>query len=73
MNFRLLVIDDEKNIREGLADFLQSDGYEVVCAENGDEGWKRFNDGDVDLVITDLKMPGLSGDDLMRRILSQAP
>ena len=40
MNFRLLVIDDEKNIREGLAEYLREDGYEVVCAENGDEGWK---------------------------------
>jgi len=73
MNFRLLVIDDEKNIREGLADFLQTDGYEVVCAENADEGWMRFCGGDIDLVITDLKMPGLSGDDLMRRILAQSP
>ena len=38
MNFRLLVIDDEKNIREGLAEFLQSDGYEVTCAADGEEG-----------------------------------
>jgi len=73
MNFRLLVIDDEKNIRNGLAEALQGDGYEVTCAENGDEGWERFNNGDIDLVITDLKMPGLSGDELLRRILAQAP
>ena len=37
MNFRLLVIDDEKNIREGLADFLKMGGYDVVCAVDGDE------------------------------------
>ena len=73
MIFRLLVIDDEKNIREGLAESLRQDGYEVVCAENGDEGWKIFGNGDIDLVITDLKMPGLGGEELMRRILSQAP
>jgi len=73
MNFRLLVIDDEKNIREGLAEYLQGDGYEVVCAENGEEGWKLFSGGDVDLVITDLKMPGLDGEELMKRILAQAP
>jgi len=73
MNFRLLVIDDEKNIREGLGEFLQSDGYDVVCAADGDEGWTRFCQGDIDLVITDLKMPGISGDELMRRILTQAP
>ena len=73
MNFRLLVSDDEKNIREGLAESLKEDGYDVVCAENGDEGWKLFSKGDIDLVITDLKMPGLGGDELMRRILSQSP
>jgi DNA-binding NtrC family response regulator len=73
MKFRLLVIDDEKNIREGLAEYLQGDGYDVVCAENGDEGWKQFLNGDIDLVITDLKMPGLGGDELMKRILSHAP
>jgi len=73
MNFRLLVIDDEKNIREGLAEFLQGDGYDVVCAAGGDEGFKIFNGGDIDLVITDLKMPGLPGDELMRRILARSP
>jgi len=73
MNFRLLVIDDEKNIREGLAEFLRTEGYDVACAESGDEGWNSFCSGDIDLVITDLKMPGLSGDDLMHRILSKAP
>jgi len=73
MNFRLLVIDDEKNIRNGLIEALQGDGYEVTGAENGDEGWEKFQNGDIDLVITDLKMPGLGGDELMKRILSQAP
>ena len=73
MKFRLLVIDDEKNIREGLGEYLIGDGYDVVCAEDGDEGWKRFRDGDIDLVITDMRMPGLNGRELMRRILAQAP
>jgi len=73
MNFRLLVIDDEKNIRNGLAEALHGDGYEVACAENGDEGWERFQNGDIDLVITDLKMPGLGGDELLKRILAHAP
>jgi len=73
MNFRLLVIDDEKNIREGLADFLKMGGYDVVCAVDGDEGWKLFCNGDIDLVITDLKMPGLGGEELMHRILAQSP
>ena len=73
MTFRILVIDDEKNIREGLAEYLRSEEYDVICAENGDEGWNLFNKGDVDLIITDLKMPGLSGEELMKRILEHSP
>jgi len=73
MKFRLLVVDDEKNIREGLAEALTEDGYDVICAENGEEGWNLFNKGDIDLVITDLKMPGLGGDELMKKILAQSP
>lgn len=73
MIFRLLVIDDEKNIREGLAEYLRQDGYEVICAANGDEGWKKFSEGDIDLVITDLKMPGIDGEKLMRRIVAESP
>ncbi|MCL2410366.1 MAG: sigma-54 dependent transcriptional regulator [Treponema sp.] len=73
MNLHLLVIDDEKNIREGLAEHLREDGYNVTCAENGDEGWEIFNNEDIDLVITDLKMPGLSGEELMKRILAASP
>jgi len=73
MKFHLLVIDDEKNIREGLAEYLEEEGYEVACAKDGEEGWKLFSGGDIDLVITDLRMPGISGEELMRRILAQAP
>ncbi|GHV94148.1 acetoacetate metabolism regulatory protein AtoC [Spirochaetia bacterium] len=73
MKFKLLVVDDEKNIREGLAAALEMDGYEVVCAADGDEGWNRFGKGDIDLVITDLRMPGISGEELMRRIGAGTP
>jgi len=73
MNFRLLIIDDEKNIREGLAELFTGEGYDVVCAENGEEGLRLFNKGDIDLIITDLKMPGLDGRQLMQKILAQSP
>jgi DNA-binding NtrC family response regulator len=73
MKFRLLVVDDEKNIREGLAASLEMDGYEVVTAVDGDAGFKRFGKGDIDLVITDLKMPGLSGEELLRHITAESP
>ncbi|MDR1858144.1 MAG: sigma-54 dependent transcriptional regulator [Treponema sp.] len=73
MKFKLLVVDDEKNIREGLAASLEQDGYEAVCAADGKEAWKLFGKGDVDLVITDLRMPGMDGEELMRRIIAETP
>ncbi|MDR1863110.1 MAG: sigma-54 dependent transcriptional regulator [Treponema sp.] len=73
MKFKLLVVDDEKNIREGLAAALEMEGYEVETAADGSEGWKAFQAGDVDLVITDLRMPGISGEDLLKKIEAQAP
>ncbi|MDR1106620.1 MAG: sigma-54 dependent transcriptional regulator [Treponema sp.] len=73
MKFRLLVVDDEKNIREGLAAALEMDGYEVVTSKDGLEGWKRFEKGDIDLVITDLKMPGMSGEEFLRGVGAETP
>jgi len=73
VNFKLLIVDDEKNIREGLGTALELDGYEIALAADGDAGWKRFQRGDVDLVITDLRMPGISGEELLKRISSETP
>ena len=49
------------------------DGYEAVVAASGDEAWKRFQKGDIDLVITDLRMPGIGGDELLKKILAESP
>jgi len=73
MKFRLLVVDDEKNIRRGLAAGLELAGYEVETAADGNEGLSRFLKGDIDLVISDLRMPGLSGDELLGKILEEIP
>jgi DNA-binding NtrC family response regulator len=73
MKFKLLVADDEKNIREGLSAALEMEGYEVETAADGLEGWKRFQKGDVDLVITDLRMPSLSGEELLKKIEGESP
>jgi DNA-binding NtrC family response regulator len=73
MRFKILIVDDEKNIREGLAASLEMDGYGVETAADGDAGFKRFRKGDIDLVITDLRMPGLSGEELLKRIDSETP
>jgi DNA-binding NtrC family response regulator len=73
MKFKLLIVDDEKNIREGLAAALEMDGHEAVVAADGAEGWKLFGKGDIDLVITDLRMPGMSGEELLRHIGTESP
>ena len=73
MKYRILIAEDEKNIREGLADALQMDGHEVATAADGNEALKRFQKGDIDLVITDLRMPGISGEELLEKILAESP
>ncbi|MHB9295397.1 putative Regulatory protein AtoC [Pillotina sp. SPG140] len=73
MRFKLLIIDDEKNIREGLAVALGLDGYTVATAADGTEGWRLLQQGDIDLVICDLRMPGISGAELLKRISSESP
>ncbi|MDD5790812.1 MAG: sigma-54 dependent transcriptional regulator [Spirochaetia bacterium] len=73
MKFTLLVIDDEKNIREGLAADFEMDGYNVKIAANGEEGLEYLSKGDIDLVITDLRMPGTSGEDVLKKVTREMP
>ncbi len=73
MKFSILIVDDEKNIREGLGRSLEMDGYEVLLAEDGKQGWNLVNEEHVDLVIADLKMPEMSGEELLKRISSAYP
>jgi DNA-binding NtrC family response regulator len=73
MRFTLLVADDEKNIREGLAEALESDGYSILMAADGEEAMRLVDSGDIDLVITDLRMPKLSGTELLGKTASRYP
>lgn len=74
MKFTLLIIDDEKNIREGLANDFEMEGYNVKIAENGKIALDILSKGDIDLVITDLRMPGgVSGDDIIQFVTREMP
>ncbi len=74
MKFTILIIDDEKNIREGLAADFEMDGYNVKIAANGKEGLELIANGDIDLVITDLRMPGsISGEQVLREVTTKMP
>jgi DNA-binding response OmpR family regulator len=74
MSRRVLVIDDETNIRRMMRLTLESDGYEVEDAADGLKGLELFADGSrFDAVVLDQKMPGLSGIETMERMLARAP
>ena len=73
MNFTILIIDEEKNIREGLGTALELEGYDVKLAENGEIGLKLIEKGDIDLVITDLRMPGISGEEVIAKVAGESP
>lgn len=69
---KILVIDDEPSILEGLEMYLQSLGHEFVGAPNGAEGIERCDDS-FDLVMSDRRMPGASGEEAVRRIKQKYP
>lgn len=73
MRFNILVVDDEKNIREGLGKALEMEGYDVQLAADGVEALTHINGGAVDLVIADLKMPRMSGEELLKRVAASYP
>ncbi|MDC7236012.1 MAG: sigma-54 dependent transcriptional regulator, partial [Spirochaetales bacterium] len=73
MKFNILVIDDEKNIREGLARALKLDGYDVFTAEDGSEAMKMMVKVEIDLVITDLRMPKVSGEEVLKKVSTSYP
>ncbi len=69
---RVLIADDELNMRRVLEAILRREGYEVLTAANGVEALGRMSPG-VNAVITDLKMPGLDGMSLLKRLSSDYP
>ncbi len=69
----ILTIDDEENIRNGLADNFELEGYDVKQAASGEEGLKLIAEGGIDLVITDLRMDGISGSEVVKKVTSEHP
>ena len=65
---RVLVVDDEANIRDILRRYLQADGFEVAEAADGEEALARFAAGEPDVVVLDVLMPGLDGIEVLRRL-----
>jgi len=70
---RVLVVDDERSMRELLSIVLRRDGYEVLIAEDGATGLELLKRERVDILITDLRMPQMNGVDLLREAKRIAP
>jgi CheY-like chemotaxis protein len=66
--FKILVVEDEENTRLALAELLQLDGFEVVTACDGEDGYRKALWCDPDVIITDLVMPVLDGLEMTHRI-----
>jgi len=64
----ILVIDDEKGITRIIKEVLTRTGHKVEIAANGIEGIQKFDDGRFDMVITDMRMPGIDGKDVLQHI-----
>lgn len=73
MNKKILVVDDEIGIRESLQKILQKEGFSVETASNGEEAFKTIRKGDIDLLITDIRMAGMDGVELLKISKSVSP
>ncbi len=71
--FRLLVVDDDPGMRENLAELFESLGYEVVTAANAPDALARLEGGAVDLLLTDYRMPGPTGVELIEAARKRQP
>jgi len=69
----ILLVDDEADIREVLAISLADMGYEVLTAENGEKALDLYREKSPQIVLTDIKMPGMDGIEILKRIKSENP
>ena len=67
---RVLVVDDEHNLREMISSYLQNEGYETVEAANGDSAVQTVKNDQIDLVLLDIMMPEMDGYEVLKEIRS---
>lgn len=65
---KILIVDDEKEIRELLEIYLQNEGYNVIKASDGKEALDIFNNEEIDLLVLDVMMPNMDGLEVCKRI-----
>ena len=65
---KILIVDDEKIVRESLYHWFEEDNYEVDTAEDGETALQKYEKGKYDILLVDMKMPGMSGLDLLTKV-----
>ena len=65
---KILIVDDERIVRESLLHWFEEDGYDVEAAEDGEIALKMFDKSKYDLLLVDMKMPGISGLELLKKV-----
>ncbi|MBM2846369.1 MAG: NtrC family response regulator [Bacteroidetes bacterium] len=73
MAHRILVVDDEKIIRDSISFILKKEGYSIEEAANGKEALAKINDESFDVVITDIEMPVMKGIELLDKVMQVSP
>jgi excisionase family DNA binding protein len=67
-NYDILLVDDDKIVLKSISKFLSSHGYNIEIATNGEEALKKVKEDDFDLLITDIRMPGINGIETIKKI-----
>ena len=71
MAAKVLVVDDDKNVRDLLCNFLTTTGYEVILASNGEETIRLANNEIPNAILLDVEMPGIDGIETCRRLRAE--
>jgi len=69
----ILLIDDDTSLAANLCDVLKEDGFKVTVCNRGDEGLRRANHDECDVALTDLRLPGLGGLELVKQLHETQP
>lgn len=72
MNAKVLLVDDESDVRKTYRDILEADGFEVTEAASGDEAVRKINGYRPDLILLDIGMPGRNGIEIARELGNRA-